>query len=311
MLLRGEYESEIKRKAEEVMKIVSYNVRFKSVFSASGGIPDLVALARDGDQFSKERAACTLSNLTAPPVHPWDPDLRPALVAAGAIEALAAIPNGFTSWSVPGKGLVNLALDRTNAAAIVAADGIPKILWMLSSETEKEAEAAQAVQIIAEETDARKFLIFKGAIAELIEMVRRHTSGSAPEIHAKAALGSLTKDDDAAAALVETIVELKDDLDCWNTHDKLLRSRFKELCNEKAALKRKFKKAEEELEKKKTKLEECLQCKVCQDAKCSVILMPCMHVCLCEGCAETLRSRDGKCPMCRADFASVSKIYIA
>ena len=162
MLLRGEYESEIKRKAEEVMKIVSYNVRFKSVFSASGGIPDLVALARDGDQFSKERAACTLSNLTAPPVHPWDPDLRPALVAAGAIEALAAIPNGFTSWSVPGKGLVNLALDRTNAAAIVAADGIPKILWMLSSETEKEAEAAQAVQIIAEETDARKFTRGRG-----------------------------------------------------------------------------------------------------------------------------------------------------
>ena len=60
-----------------------------------------------------------------------------------------------------------------------------------------------------------------------------------------------------------------------------------------------------------SKLKNCLQCTVCQDAKSSVILMPCMHVCLCEGCAETVRSHDGKCPMCRANFASVSKIYIA
>ncbi len=72
-----------------------------------------------------------------------------------------------------------------------------------------------------------------------------------------------------------------------------------------------LKKVKSEKADLESKLKDSLQCKVCMDSKCSVILMPCMHVCLCEDCAEDIRAADGKCPMCRADFASVGKIYIA
>eukprot|EP00953_Heterococcus_sp_UTEX-ZZ885_P019432 10845-Heterococcus_DN1.PRE.1 len=50
-------------------------------------------------------------------------------------------------------------------------------------------------------------------------------------------------------------------------------------------------------------------CCVCQDAKKSVLLLPCRHLCLCAGCCTRLRSSGGLCPICRVLITDSLEVY--
>ena len=65
-------------------------------------------------------------------------------------------------------------------------------------------------------------------------------------------------------------------------------------------------------------------CAICLDAPCSMIVVPCGHKCLCEGCKESLEaqgrsSRSGKvheavsppCPICRGSIQQIIKVIEA
>lgn len=60
----------------------------------------------------------------------------------------------------------------------------------------------------------------------------------------------------------------------------------------------------------KTEISE-LQCVVCLDNK-KTVQLNCNHVCLCIKCSTDLRQdkNKAKCPICRADIKTVTKIYI-
>ena len=49
------------------------------------------------------------------------------------------------------------------------------------------------------------------------------------------------------------------------------------------------------------------ECAICMDASCDVALVPCGHVCCCEGCAGQLK----QCPSCRVDVEGTSRVYLA
>jgi Zinc finger, C3HC4 type (RING finger) len=51
-------------------------------------------------------------------------------------------------------------------------------------------------------------------------------------------------------------------------------------------------------------------CCVCQDAKMDAALVPCSHVCACQGCAAKLLSLEQGCPVCRLDIENYIKVYI-
>ena len=54
--------------------------------------------------------------------------------------------------------------------------------------------------------------------------------------------------------------------------------------------------------------EEALLCVVCEDAKKSVLLLPCKHICTCQGCAGGLAA----CPICRVPIEDrVVDVYIS
>jgi Zinc finger, C3HC4 type (RING finger) len=50
-------------------------------------------------------------------------------------------------------------------------------------------------------------------------------------------------------------------------------------------------------------------CCVCQDAKKSVLLLPCRHLCLCAGCCRRLRGSGGLCPICRVLITDSLEVY--
>ena len=54
-----------------------------------------------------------------------------------------------------------------------------------------------------------------------------------------------------------------------------------------------------------------ISCKICMADRCSVALMPCGHLALCEAC-ETRLSREGtrKCPLCRGTYRTTAKVII-
>jgi serine/threonine protein kinase len=53
--------------------------------------------------------------------------------------------------------------------------------------------------------------------------------------------------------------------------------------------------------------EEAYLCVICEDVQKSVLLLPCKHVCMCEGCAGGMRD----CPICRAPISErITGVYI-
>ena len=52
-------------------------------------------------------------------------------------------------------------------------------------------------------------------------------------------------------------------------------------------------------------------CCVCRDNNKTVLLLPCKHLCLCEGCSEHIGTRRmTACPVCRQAVSDVLRVYI-
>ena len=49
------------------------------------------------------------------------------------------------------------------------------------------------------------------------------------------------------------------------------------------------------------------ECVVCMNAEKTVVLVPCGHLCICEGCAQKIA---GACPICRAEVVSHVRAYL-
>jgi len=41
-------------------------------------------------------------------------------------------------------------------------------------------------------------------------------------------------------------------------------------------------------------------CCICLDEECGMVMVPCGHLCLCDGCS--IQYKDNKCPMCRSNI---------
>jgi hypothetical protein len=48
------------------------------------------------------------------------------------------------------------------------------------------------------------------------------------------------------------------------------------------------------------------QCVVCMDAPKTRVVLPCMHMCVCEACAQLLRDR---CPVCRGPIERIAALF--
>jgi glutamate racemase len=64
---------------------------------------------------------------------------------------------------------------------------------------------------------------------------------------------------------------------------------------------------------KAKELREFLKCTICMDARRDCVLIPCTHFICCSGCAQKLMGQEQygthKCPVCRAQIASVIKVF--
>ena len=49
-------------------------------------------------------------------------------------------------------------------------------------------------------------------------------------------------------------------------------------------------------------------CVICMGKRCSSILLPCRHMCLCRSCALEFRRKATQCPLCRAEVSSLIDI---
>ena len=51
-------------------------------------------------------------------------------------------------------------------------------------------------------------------------------------------------------------------------------------------------------------------CVICFGATVTHCFIPCGHLCVCEGCADSVMKRAPKCPICSADVMMTTKIYV-
>jgi hypothetical protein len=57
--------------------------------------------------------------------------------------------------------------------------------------------------------------------------------------------------------------------------------------------------------------DDATMCVVCLVERKDHVFIPCGHLCACEGCAtEITNMKDPTCPMCRAPFVSVNKVFL-
>ena len=51
-------------------------------------------------------------------------------------------------------------------------------------------------------------------------------------------------------------------------------------------------------------------CVVCLEFQATQIVLPCFHLCLCEGCVhQNAFEAGGKCPLCQGDIAKTHRVY--
>jgi hypothetical protein len=53
------------------------------------------------------------------------------------------------------------------------------------------------------------------------------------------------------------------------------------------------------------------ECIVCLSEPRDTAVLPCRHMCLCNGCAELMRVQTNKCPICRAPVRNLLRVMIA
>lgn len=52
------------------------------------------------------------------------------------------------------------------------------------------------------------------------------------------------------------------------------------------------------------------ECIICMTNPRDTVILPCRHLCICNGCAETLRYKLNNCPICRSPFKALLKLKI-
>ncbi|KAI8521125.1 hypothetical protein Bbelb_008790 [Branchiostoma belcheri] len=67
----------------------------------------------------------------------------------------------------------------------------------------------------------------------------------------------------------------------------------------------------EELQQRLRRMKEERMCKICMSNDATMVFIPCGHLCCCEGCAHSMRSRGRKCPICRARILKVQRAFLA
>lgn len=50
------------------------------------------------------------------------------------------------------------------------------------------------------------------------------------------------------------------------------------------------------------------ECVICMCDVRDTLILPCRHLCLCNGCADSLRYQANNCPICRAPFRALLQI---
>lgn len=66
----------------------------------------------------------------------------------------------------------------------------------------------------------------------------------------------------------------------------------------------------EVLTKQKDELECDSLCSVCQDARASVVIHPCLHLCACPSCIPRIVSNFGKCPICKQGIERHERVFV-
>lgn len=56
-------------------------------------------------------------------------------------------------------------------------------------------------------------------------------------------------------------------------------------------------------------IQESEECVVCWSSKRTHAFFPCGHMCVCNGCADTIQRGNSKCPLCRMVSRQIAKIY--
>eukprot|EP01116_Phalansterium_solitarium_P023143 TRINITY_DN7960_c0_g1_i2.p1 TRINITY_DN7960_c0_g1~~TRINITY_DN7960_c0_g1_i2.p1 ORF type:complete len:398 (-),score=107.84 TRINITY_DN7960_c0_g1_i2:197-1390(-) len=52
------------------------------------------------------------------------------------------------------------------------------------------------------------------------------------------------------------------------------------------------------------------ECVICLTEARRIVLLPCLHMCLCTGCAETFRQQSNACPICRSSVRSMIEVRL-
>jgi len=52
------------------------------------------------------------------------------------------------------------------------------------------------------------------------------------------------------------------------------------------------------------------ECKICFDKQINTVLVPCGHMCVCEGCSKLL-AKNNKCPICKGAIQKIVKTFLA
>uniref|UniRef100_A0A915EQH7 RING-type E3 ubiquitin transferase n=1 Tax=Ditylenchus dipsaci TaxID=166011 RepID=A0A915EQH7_9BILA len=55
-------------------------------------------------------------------------------------------------------------------------------------------------------------------------------------------------------------------------------------------------------------MQEIYECIICMANPRDTVILPCRHLCICNGCAETLRYKLNNCPICRSPFKALLKL---
>ena len=230
------------------------------------------------------------------------------IAAAGAIPPLVnLLRNGpASSKKHAAAALWNIAADpkNVNQEAVAAAGAIAPLVELLlngdDSTSDKEDAAGALATIMNDEvteeaSNIRIEVAAAGAIPELIEV--EQSGGDRAKKQAKRALKCLAIANPqnvvaiarARGGIEAVVVLAKDDSDkiVRNTAVRALADLATEL------------------------VPTDFNCVACQDARRSVVTLPCKHCSLCHACAATIRSSTNACPICRGAIDGTVAFHLA
>ena len=57
--------------------------------------------------------------------------------------------------------------------------------------------------------------------------------------------------------------------------------------------------------------ERIFACQICHANQVAMVLIPCMHCCLCETCSSHYKENYQTCPICRQEYYRIKRIYLS